>query len=170
MTLFTTETTIYADIVADTIPHAKVAVLYQNDDYGREYLRSFKTQLAKRDSVAEIVAASAYEVTSPTIESQIIALAATNANVFLNASTGKFTSQAIRKAGEIGWHAQQFLPIGRNFISIILRPAGLDYGRNLGNADQVGRRPRMEQRSRLSRMARLHEEILSRRRSRGRIS
>jgi ABC-type branched-subunit amino acid transport system substrate-binding protein len=129
MTLFSTEATIYADLVADTMPHAKVAVLYQNDDYGREYLRSFKTQLAKRDPTAEIVAASAYEVTSPTIESQIIALAATNANVFLNASTGKFTSQAIRKAGEIGWHAQQFLPIGSNFVSTILRPAGLEYAK-----------------------------------------
>ena len=129
MTLFSTEAMIYADIVADTMPHAKVAVLYQNDDYGREYLRSFKTQLAKRDPAAEIVAASAYEVTSPTVESQIVGLAATNANVFLNASTGKFTSQAIRKAGEIGWRAQQFLPIGSNFISTILRPAGLDYAK-----------------------------------------
>jgi branched-chain amino acid transport system substrate-binding protein len=70
------------------------------------------------------VAASAFEVTSPTVESQVVALAATNANVFLNASTGKLTSQAIRKAGEIGWHAQQFLPIGSNFMSTILRPAG----------------------------------------------
>jgi branched-chain amino acid transport system substrate-binding protein len=129
MTLFTTEAAIYADLVADTIPHAKVAVLYQNDDYGREYLKGFKTELTKRDPAAEIVAASAYEVTTPTVESQIIALAATNANVFLNASTGKFTSQAIRKAGEIGWHAQQFLPIGSNFVSTILRPAGLEYAK-----------------------------------------
>ncbi|WP_334393206.1 ABC transporter substrate-binding protein [Bradyrhizobium sp. AZCC 2262] len=129
MTLFSTEATIYADLVADTIPHAKVAVLYQNDDYGREYLRGFKTQLAKRDPAAEIVAATAYEVTSPTVESQVIALAATNASVFLNASTGKFTSQAIRKAGEIGWRAQQFLPIGSNFISTILRPGGLEYAK-----------------------------------------
>jgi branched-chain amino acid transport system substrate-binding protein len=129
MTLFSTEATIYADLVADTIPHAKVAVLYQNDDYGREYLKGFRTQLAKRDPGAEIVAASPYEVTSPTVESQVVALAATKANVFLNASTGKFTSQAIRKAGEIGWHAQQFLPIGSNFVSTILRPAGFEYAK-----------------------------------------
>jgi branched-chain amino acid transport system substrate-binding protein len=129
MTLFSTEATIYADLVADTIPHAKVAVLYQNDDYGKTYLSGFKAELAKRDPAAEIVAASAYEVTSPTVESQIVALAATDANVFLNASTGKFTSQAIRKAGEIGWHAQQFLPIGSNFVPTILRPAGLDYAK-----------------------------------------
>ncbi|MEH2512696.1 branched-chain amino acid transport system substrate-binding protein [Nitrobacteraceae bacterium AZCC 1564] len=129
MTLFSTEAAVYADLVADTMPQARVAVLYQNDDYGKEYLRSFKAELTKRDPQAEIVAASAYEVTTATIDSQIIALASTNANVFLNASTGKFTSQAIRKAGEIGWRAQQFLPIGSNFISTILRPAGLEYAK-----------------------------------------
>src|SRR5580704_1066725 len=126
MTLFSTEAIVYARLVAKTIPQARVAVLYQNDDYGREYLRSFKAVLARLDPMAEIVAAAAYEVTSPTVESQVISLASTNANVFLNASTGKFTSQAIRKAGELGWHAQQFLPIGSNFVATILRPAGLE--------------------------------------------
>lgn len=129
MTLFSTEATLYARLVAENIAHARVAVLYQNDDYGREYLKSFKAELARRDPQAEIVAASSYEVTSPTVEAQVVALAATNANVFLNASTGKFTSQAIRKAGEIGWHAQQFLPIGSNFAATILRPAGLEYAK-----------------------------------------
>jgi branched-chain amino acid transport system substrate-binding protein len=65
-------------------------------------------------------------VTSPTVDSQVVSLASTNANVFLNASTGKFTSQAIRKAGALGWHAQQFLPIGSNFVATILKPAGLE--------------------------------------------
>jgi len=129
MTLFSTEATLYARLAAESIAHARVAVLYQNDDYGREYLRSFKAELARRDPQAEIVAANSYEVTSPTVEAQVVALAATNANVFLNASTGKFTSQAIRKAGEIGWHAQQFLPIGSNFVATILRPAGLEYAK-----------------------------------------
>jgi ABC-type branched-subunit amino acid transport system substrate-binding protein len=129
MTLFSTEAIVYARLVAKTIPLARVAVLYQNDDYGREYLRSFKAELGRLDPKAEIVAAAPYEVTSPTVESQVVSLASTNANVFLNASTGKFTSQAIRKAGELGWKAQQFLPIGSNFISTILRPAGLDYAK-----------------------------------------
>ncbi|WP_407176364.1 ABC transporter substrate-binding protein [Bradyrhizobium sp. STM 3562] len=126
MTLFSTEAAIYARLVAEHTPGARVAVLYQNDDYGREYLRSFKTELARLDPKAEIVAASPYEVTSPTVDSQVVALASTNANVFLNASTSKFTSQAIRKAGELGWRAQQFLPIGSNFVPTILKPAGLD--------------------------------------------
>ena len=126
MTLFSTEAAIYARLVSEGTPRARIAVLYQNDDYGREYLRRFKAELARLDPQAEIVAASPYEVTSPTVESQVVSLASTNANVFLNASTGKFTSQAIRKAGELGWHAQQFLPIGSNFVATILKPAGLE--------------------------------------------
>jgi len=129
MTLFSTEAALYAKLVSSTIPAARVAVLYQNDDYGREYLRSFKAELGRLDAKAEIVAATPYEVTSPTVDSQVIALASTNANVFLNASTGKFTTQAIRKAGELGWRAQQFLPIGSNFVATILRPAGLEYAK-----------------------------------------
>jgi ABC-type branched-subunit amino acid transport system substrate-binding protein len=129
MTLFSTEAAVYAKLVSRMLPASRVAVLYQNDDYGREYLRSFKAELARLDPAAEIVAAASYEVTSPSVESQVVSLASTNANVFLNASTGKFTTQAIRKAGEIGWHAQQFLPIGSNFVATILRPAGLDYAR-----------------------------------------
>ncbi len=126
MTLFSTEAAIYARLVSETIPRARVAVLYQNDDYGREYLRSFKAELARLDPQAEIAAAAPYEVTSPTVNSQVVSLASTKANVFLNASTGKFTSQAIRKASELGWHAQQFLPIGSNFVATILKPAGLE--------------------------------------------
>jgi branched-chain amino acid transport system substrate-binding protein len=126
MTLFSTEAAIYARLVSETIPRARVAVLYQNDDYGREYLRSFKAELARLDPQAEIAATAPYEVTSPTVDSQVVLLASTKANVFLNASTGKFTSQAIRKAGELGWHAQQFLPIGSNFVATILKPAGLE--------------------------------------------
>ncbi len=129
MTLFSTEAAIYARLVSETIPRARVAVLYQNDDYGREYLRSFKAELARLDPQAEIVAIAPYEVASPTVDSQVVSLASSNANVFLNASTGKFTSQAIRKASELGWRAQQFLPIGSNFVATILKPAGLETGR-----------------------------------------
>jgi branched-chain amino acid transport system substrate-binding protein len=127
MTLFSTEAELYAKLVSETIPGARVAVLYQNDDYGKEYLQSFKAELGKLDPQAEIVAAAPYEVTSPTVDSQVVSLANTKANVFLNASTGKFTSQAIRKAGELGWKAQQFLPIGSNFVATIIKPAGVEY-------------------------------------------
>lgn len=129
MTLFSTEARLYAKLVSEKISGAQVAVLYQNDDYGKEYLQSFKAELSKLDPKAEIVATAPYEVTSPTVDSQVISLASSKANVFLNASTGKFTSQAIRKAGELGWKAQQFLPIGSNFVATILKPAGLEYAK-----------------------------------------
>src|SRR5262249_42314987 len=103
--------------------------LYQNDDYGKGYLQSFTAELTRLDPKAEIVATAPYEATSPSVESQIISLANSKANVFLNASTGKFTSQAIRKAGELGWKAQQFLPIGSNFVATILKPAGLEFAK-----------------------------------------
>jgi ABC-type branched-subunit amino acid transport system substrate-binding protein len=129
MTLFSIEASIYARLVSEMFPHARIAILYQNDDYGKEYLRAFKNEIAKRDSSALIVAAMSYETTSPSVDSQVVTLAATDANVFLNISTGKFTSQAIRRAGLIGWPAQQFLPIGSNFVSTILKPAGLEYAK-----------------------------------------
>jgi branched-chain amino acid transport system substrate-binding protein len=137
MILFATEAALYANVVADTSPDAKIAVLYQNDDYGREYLKGFRDQLAKRNAKAEIVATAPYEVTSPSVDSQVVTLASSGANVFLNASTGKFTSQAIRKAGELGWRAQQFLPIGSNFVATILKPAGLDYAKGAISAVQM---------------------------------
>jgi ABC-type branched-subunit amino acid transport system substrate-binding protein len=137
MILFATEAALYANVVADTLPNAKIAVLYQNDDYGREYLKGFQDQLAKRNAKAEIVATAPYEVTSPSVDSQVVTLASSGANVFLNASTGKFTSQAIRKAGELGWHAQQFLPVGSNFVATILKPAGLDYAKGAITAVQM---------------------------------
>ena len=169
MTLFSTEAAIYARLVSETIPRARVAVLYQNDDYGREYLRSFKGELARLDPQAEIAAAAPYEVTSPTVDSQVVSLASTRADVFLNASTGKFTSQAIRKASELGWRAQQFLPIGSNFVATILKPAGLENAKGAISAtpDKDRRRSRMGPRSCLSRVVGLHEEVLSGRRHRG---
>src|SRR6185437_17076906 len=78
MTLFRTEAAIYARLVSETIPRARVAVLYQNDDYGREYLRSFKAELARRDPQAEIVATAPNEVKSPPAASHVVSLASTN--------------------------------------------------------------------------------------------
>jgi ABC-type branched-subunit amino acid transport system substrate-binding protein len=126
LTLFDTEGGIYARHVARERPNAKVAVLYQNDDFGKEYLAGFKARLKELAPAAQIVATASYEATSPSIDSQIIALAGSGADVFLNASTPKFTAQAIRKAHDIGWKPMQFLSIGSNFIATVLKPAGLD--------------------------------------------
>ena len=107
-------------------PGAKVAVLYQNDDFGKEYLNAFRERLKEIGSQAEVVAAAGYEVTAPTIDSQIITLAGTNADVFLNITTPKFTIQAIRKVSDLPWKPMHIIPITSNFVATVLRVAGLD--------------------------------------------
>ncbi|MDM0032517.1 ABC transporter substrate-binding protein [Variovorax sp. J22P271] len=126
MLTFSTEATAYADYVHETKPGAKVAVLYQNDDFGKEYLAAFKRRLVELGGKAQVVSAAGYEVTSPTIDSQLISLAATNADVFMNITSPKFTIQAIRKVSELPWKPIHIIPITSNFVATVLRVAGLD--------------------------------------------
>ncbi|VTU30326.1 ABC transporter substrate-binding protein [Variovorax sp. RA8] len=123
---FSTEASAYADYVGKTNPVAKVAVLYQNDDFGKEYLSAFKRRLQEVGSKVQVVAAAGYEVTAPTIDSQIISLAGTQADVFMNITSPKFTIQAIRKIGDLPWKPLHIIPITSNFIATVLRVAGLD--------------------------------------------
>ena len=126
MLTFSTEAAAYADYVHKIQPTAKVAVLYQNDDFGKEYLTAFKRRLAELGGKAQVASAAGYEVTSPTIDSQLISLAATNADVFMNITSPKFTIQAIRKVSELPWKPIHIIPITSNFIATVLRVAGLD--------------------------------------------
>lgn len=123
---FSLEATVYADYVNRVKPAGKVAVLYQNDDFGKEYLESFRERLRELGSQVEVVAAAPYEVTTPTIDSQVISLAASGADVFMNITSPKFTIQAIRKTHDLGWEPLQILPITSNFIPTVLRVAGLE--------------------------------------------
>jgi branched-chain amino acid transport system substrate-binding protein len=104
-------------------PEAKVAVLYQNDDYGKDFLAGLKAAL--RDNT-KIVAEAAYEITEPTIDSQIVRLKDTGADVLLYFSTPKFTAQGLRKVKEIGWMPLQFLASPTNSVKTVLEPAGFD--------------------------------------------
>lgn len=126
MTTFPTEAAIYADYIHRVKPGAKVVVLYQNDDFGKEYLAAFRRRLQETKSAVRVDMALTYEVTTPTVDSQVISLAASRADVFLNITSPKFTIQAIRKAHDLGWKPLQFVPITSNFIATVLKPAGLD--------------------------------------------
>jgi branched-chain amino acid transport system substrate-binding protein len=121
---YQTETTIYAKHILKEKPNAKIGVLYQNDDYGKDYLKGLKDGLG--DKAKMIVAEVSYEVSDPTIDSQIVQLQGSGADVFINITTPKFAAQAIRKAWDIGWKPLHYL----NNISIpvgsVLTPAGLD--------------------------------------------
>lgn len=126
MSLFSSEARVYAEYVAGEKPAAKVAVLYQNDDLGKEYLEGFKSRLAELKVPARVVATASYEVTDPSVDSQLISLANSGADVFFTAATPRFTSQAIRKVFDLGWRPMHIVPLASNFVATVLKPAGLD--------------------------------------------
>lgn len=106
-------------------PNAKIAVLYENTDYGTEYLMTLKDLLGQKANKM-IVATASYETSDPTVDSQIISLQASGADTFFNFSTAKFASQAIRKIYDLGWKPRHFVPSAVTSIATVLKPAGLD--------------------------------------------
>ena len=121
---YQTETTIYAKHILKTKPNAKIGVLFQNDDYGKDYLKGLKDGLG--DKTKMIVAEVSYEVSDPTVDSQIVQLQGSGADVFVNITTPKFAAQAIRKAFDIGWKPVQYLNNVSIGVGSVLTPAGLD--------------------------------------------
>lgn len=122
---YQSEARVYAEHILETRPAAKIAVLLQNDDYGRDYLKGLQDGLGDR-AARMIVAQSTYEVTDPTIDSQLIRLMASGADTFFNITTPKFAAQAIRKAFEIGWRPQQYLNSVSNAVASVMLPAGAE--------------------------------------------
>jgi len=121
---YQTEGQIYAQHILKTIPNAKIGVLFQNDDYGKDYLKGFKDGLGSKANL--IVSEASYEVTDPTVDSQIVQLQSSGANVFFNITTPKFAAQAIRKAYDIGWKPVQYVNNVSISVASVLTPAGLD--------------------------------------------
>ena len=122
---YQTETTIYARHILKEKPNAKIGVLYQNDDYGKDYLKGLKDGLGDKASKM-IVAEVSYEVSEPTVDSQIVQLQGSGADVFVNITTPKFAAQAIRKAFDIGWKPVHYLNNVSSSTASVLTPAGLD--------------------------------------------
>jgi branched-chain amino acid transport system substrate-binding protein len=126
MVSYQTEASAYARYLLSTRPDAKVAILRQNDDFGKDYETGFRRGLGEAAN-RMIVAAATYEVTDPTIDSQLLALKASGADAFFSIALGKFASQAISRSHEIGWRPREFLvPTSSTSIKGILEPAGLD--------------------------------------------
>ncbi|MGH8667667.1 MAG: ABC transporter substrate-binding protein [Burkholderiales bacterium] len=121
---YQTEAAVYARHILRTKPDAKIAVLYQNDDYGKDYLKGFKDGLGANAKM--IVAEASYEVSEPTIDSQVVQLQSSGANVFFNITTPKFAAQAIRKAYDIGWKPVHYLNNVSTSVGSVLTPAGLE--------------------------------------------
>src|SRR5262249_40528963 len=124
------EAKIYAQYVMKNIPDAKVGILYQNDDYGKDYVKGLKDGLG--DAAKKlIVMEQSYEVTDPTVDSQIVNLKNIGANVFFNVTTPKFAVQAIKKAHDLGWNPVHLLNNVSNSVGTVLKPAGLDASKGL---------------------------------------
>lgn len=121
---YDTEGKIYAKYLTKTLPNAKYAILYQNDDLGKDYVKAFKEFLGA-DFDKRVVTA-AYEIADPTIDSQIVTLKSSGAEGLLVAGTPKFSAQAIRKASEIGWKPTLIINFPSTSVSATLKPAGLD--------------------------------------------
>jgi branched-chain amino acid transport system substrate-binding protein len=121
---FDTEGKIYAKYLSKVLPNAKYAILYQNDDLGKDYVNAFKAFL-KSDFDKRVVTA-AYEISDPTIDSQVVSLKSSGAEALLVAGTPKFSAQAIRKAAEIGWKPTLIVNFPSASVSATLKPAGFD--------------------------------------------
>ena len=119
------EARIYARYILKTQPDAKIAVLYQNDDFGKDYLIGLREGLGDRADQL-IVASQSYETTDPTVDQQVVSLQGSGANVLLTAAIPKFAAQAIRKVFDIGWKPTHFLSNVSISVGSVIQPAGLE--------------------------------------------
>ena len=131
---YQTEGHIYAKYLLTNKPAAKVGILYQNDDYGKDYVKGLKDGLGDK-AAAMVIKEESYETSDPTIDSQIVSLQASGADTFLNATTPKFAAQAIRKAFDIGWKPLHFLNNVSISVGSVLKPAGLEKSVGVITAD-----------------------------------
>src|SRR5258707_5304808 len=127
---YQSESIIYAKYILKNQPDAKIAVLYQNDDYGKDYLKGFKEGLGAK-AASMIVMEESYEVSEPTVDSHIVKMNSTGADVFFNITTPKFAAQAIKKNAEIGWKPLHFLNNVSASIGSVIKPAGFENAQDI---------------------------------------
>jgi branched-chain amino acid transport system substrate-binding protein len=128
---YQTEGRIYATYILQNLPQAKIGILYQNDDSGRDYVKGLKDGLGVDAAKRMIVVELPYDPSETTVDSQIVTLKTMGADVFFNESSPKFAAQAIRKAAEIGWKPVQFLASISNSFGSVLKPAGLENAKDI---------------------------------------
>ncbi len=127
---YQTEARIYAKHILATKPDAKIAVLYQNDAFGKDYLIGLKDVLGP-DRASMIVKDASYETSEPTVDSQVVTLQGSGADVLVIAATPKFAAQAIRKSYDLGWNAMRFVSNVSYSTAAVMKPAGLDKSKGL---------------------------------------
>jgi branched-chain amino acid transport system substrate-binding protein len=130
---YQTEGHIYAKYILKEVPDAKIAIMYQNDDYGKDYVKGLKDGLGAK-AASLIVGERTYETTEPTIDSEVVELQSTGANVFFNVATPKFAAQAIKRVADIGWKPLHILNNVSASIGSVLKPAGFDHAQGIVSA------------------------------------
>jgi len=129
---YQSEARIYSRYIQKNFPGKTVGILYQNDDFGKDYLTGFHDVLGKDGKT--IVSEVSFEVTSPTVDSQVVQIKGVNPDIFITVATPKFAAQAIKKIGELNWHPVQFLTNVSVSVSSVLKPAGLDNSQGIISA------------------------------------
>src|SRR5580698_4136134 len=127
---YQTEAKIFGKHILKTKPDAKIGVLYQNDGFGKDYLIGLKDGLGA-DHASMVIKEASYETSEPTIDSQVVTLQGSGADVFLIAATPKFAAQAIRKTFDLGWNAVRYVTNVSVSVTTVLKPAGLDKSKDL---------------------------------------
>jgi len=130
------ESHIYAKYLMKEKPDAKIAVLYQNDDYGKDYLKGLKDGLGAK-AASMIIAEESYETTEPSIDNHIVKLKATGADVFVDITTPKFAAQAIKKISEIEWKPLHILNNVAASVGSVMKPAGFDKSQGIISANYL---------------------------------
>ncbi|MVT68147.1 ABC transporter substrate-binding protein [Bradyrhizobium pachyrhizi] len=128
-----TEIRVYARFILDNYPNARIGLLYQNDESGKEYLAGLKDALGAR-APAMLASEAPYDMTDPTIDSQVVRLKAADVDVLIDMAAPKFAAQAIRKTAELGWKPLHLLGVGSSSIDAVLVPAGIEHARGLISA------------------------------------
>jgi branched-chain amino acid transport system substrate-binding protein len=126
---YQTEAHIYGKDILKTKPDGKIAILYQNDGFGKDYLIGLKAELG--DHAGMIVKEASYETSEPTVDSQVVTLQGSGADIFIIGATPKFAAQAIRKSADLGWNATRYLSNVSPSIATVLKPAGLEKSKGL---------------------------------------
>ena len=133
---YQSEAKVFAAHILETKPNAKIAILYQNDDYGKDYLKGMEDGLGAK-AASMIISKISYEVTDPTVDSQMVSLKATGADTFFNITTPKFAAQAIKKAAEIGWKPTHYLNSVSASVGSVMTPAGPENGVGIFTASYI---------------------------------
>src|SRR6201994_670755 len=133
---YQTEARIYAKYILKEKPNGKIAILYQDDDYGKDYLKGLKDGLGSKAG-SMIIAEESYETTEPTIDNHIVKLKSSGADVFINITTPKFAAQAIKKVAEIDWKPLQFLNNVSASVGSVIKPAGYQNAQDIISANYL---------------------------------